>query len=299
MVPTGKAIEESVEFAYEVYNRVFGKISKLLGSEVLLHFELERQSEGTMISEFTEFSYGFSLTQELMQSGGASGYWAPYFPSLIKEGKAGGGYDVRIDRGRFLYLQFKLSEYMVGGPRGAGQEDVIALPYYRFWVTPRWLSKQHKMLVGLDQKGAEVYYAAPIFHTEDSLNSAFNSRTVANNSAFFSPADIGYLQDDEWHCMVFRSDVPPGYFCSEPRETRRHTWEGLKEKMHRTEPCLISEMATWLKELLNENQVNGLDSLLSVQVPEEEPLHSLAFIARASRLSLHAEVFFMPELKEA
>lgn len=252
-----------------------------------------------MMSEFTEFSYGFSLTQELMQLGGPSGYAAPYFPSLIEEGRTGGGYDVRIDRGRFLYLQFKLSEYMVGGPRGAGQQDVIALPYYRFWITPRLQSKQHKMLVELDQKGAEVYYAAPIFHTEDSLKAAFNSRTVADTSAFFSPADIGFLQDDDWHCMVFRSDVPPGFFCSTPNELERHTWKGLIEKLRHAETCLISEMAGWLNELLANNGVTGLDSFQIAHLSGEEPLDSLAFIALASRLFLHAEVFFMPERKEA
>jgi hypothetical protein len=252
-----------------------------------------------MISEFTEFSYGFALTQELVQSGGPFGYWAPYFPSLIVEGKSGGGYDVRIDRGKFLYLQFKLSEYMVGGPRGAGQEDIIDLPYYRFWITPRQRSLQHKMLVQLEEKGAEVYYAAPIFHTEESLNSAFNSRTVADSSAFFSPAEIDYLQDDGSHCMVFRSDVQLGYFCSTPTETRRHTWKTIRATMHNAESLLISDMVAWLKEVLAENRVGGVDSLQSGHPLEEDSLRSLALIALASRIFLHADVFFLPEPKEA
>jgi hypothetical protein len=49
-----------------------------------------------MDSEFTEFSYEFALTSELTQPGVPPGQWAPYFPSLIEEGKSGGGYDVRI-----------------------------------------------------------------------------------------------------------------------------------------------------------------------------------------------------------
>jgi len=38
---------------------------------------------------------------------------APIFPSLIEEGKAGGGYDVKLDWPFApLYLQFKRSECM-------------------------------------------------------------------------------------------------------------------------------------------------------------------------------------------
>lgn len=84
-----------------------------------------------MISKFTEFSYGFALTQELIQSGGPYGYWTPYFPSFIKEGKSGEGYDVRIDRGKFLYLQFKLSEYMIGGPLVPGRRTFKLRRYQR------------------------------------------------------------------------------------------------------------------------------------------------------------------------
>jgi hypothetical protein len=250
-----------------------------------------------MISEFTEFSYGFALTRELTPSGGPSGGSAPYFPSLITEGRSGGGYDVRIDRGKFLYLQFKLSEYMIGGPRGAGQEGVLDLPYYRFWITPRQRSRQHKMLVDLERKGAEVYYAAPIFHTEESLNSAFNSGTVADDSAFFSPVEIGELQDDDSHCMVFRSDVPPGYFCSTPKKIRRRSWKTIKSAMQDARPRLISEMATWLKEVLSEREVSSLESLQSGHRLENDASGSLAFIALASRVFLHAEVFFLPELE--
>lgn len=251
-----------------------------------------------MDSEFTEFSYGFALTQELMPSGGPFGYWAPEFPSLLEEGKVGGGYDVRIDRGRFLYLQFKLSEYMIGGPRRAGQDDVIATPYYRFWITPRWHSDQHKMLVALETKGSEVYYAAPMFHTGESLNSAFNSGTVADDSAFFSPREIDYLQDDETHCMVYRSDVAPGYFCSKPIELKRYSWRTLKAKLRRTKPYPISEMATRLEEMLIESKVK-VEPVRNRRSSHQEPLRSLAFIARASRVFLKAEVFFLPEPKES
>jgi len=64
-----------------------------------------------MVPEISEFSYGFALTNELVGWGSLNS--APIFPSLIEEGKAGGGYDVYLDRSGFpLYLQFKRAECM-------------------------------------------------------------------------------------------------------------------------------------------------------------------------------------------
>ena len=64
-----------------------------------------------MTPEISEFSYGFALTNELV--GWAPLAAAPIFPSLLEEGKAGGGYDVHLDApGTPLYLQFKRSDCM-------------------------------------------------------------------------------------------------------------------------------------------------------------------------------------------
>jgi hypothetical protein len=76
-----------------------------------------------MISEFTEFSYGFAITHELVLQNSGSVFAAPEFPSLIREGQVGGGYDVRLDFGNWLFLQFKLSEYMQGGALGTKQRN--------------------------------------------------------------------------------------------------------------------------------------------------------------------------------
>lgn len=67
-----------------------------------------------MKAQFSEFSYGFTLTHELAKLSRNKLRAAPEFPSLLEEGKAGGGYDVRLTYGRPLLLQFKLSEFMKG-----------------------------------------------------------------------------------------------------------------------------------------------------------------------------------------
>ena len=74
-----------------------------------------------MDSEFTEFSYGFAVTHELVLQGSGNIFAAPEFPSLIREGQVGGGYDVKLNFGTFLFLQFKLSEFMRGVQSGQSE----------------------------------------------------------------------------------------------------------------------------------------------------------------------------------
>jgi hypothetical protein len=100
-----------------------------------------------MKSRFSEFSYGFAITNELV--GLTSLRAAPIFPSLIEEGKQGIGYDVMLDApGIPLYLQFKRSDLMV---RGTAREKRAAIangqwldvPFHRFPITPVQESSQH------------------------------------------------------------------------------------------------------------------------------------------------------------
>ena len=47
-----------------------------------------------MRSQISEFSYGYALTEKLVNRTGDLIGAAPLFPSLREEGKAGNGYDV-------------------------------------------------------------------------------------------------------------------------------------------------------------------------------------------------------------
>lgn len=63
-----------------------------------------------MDPDFSEFSYGYCVTDDLINGRGMAVKAAPVFPSLIQEGKKDGGYDVRLERpGLPLFLQFKLA----------------------------------------------------------------------------------------------------------------------------------------------------------------------------------------------
>jgi hypothetical protein len=170
-----------------------------------------------MTPDISEFSYGFALTQELIAMAGEPLRAAPIFPSLIEEGKAGGGYDVQLDLPGFpLFLQFKRSDCMV---RNSAMETAppygFVPPFYRMRITERSRSAQHDMLVDLDDGQNQVFYAAPLFHTVQELNAAYLARQVAQRSFYIRPSEIGKLDNDRHHVAF---DGTRRWLFSEPRE---------------------------------------------------------------------------------
>ncbi|HET9640338.1 MAG TPA: hypothetical protein VFP12_14155 [Allosphingosinicella sp.] len=168
-----------------------------------------------MRSLISEFSYGFALTHELVQAMGTLSA-APVFPSLIDEGAAGGGYDVKLEQpGLPLFIQFKRSECIIltSGREIKNGAD-LATPYYRFPVTASADSEQHKMLLEWDVAPNEVFYAAPMFHTKPEFDGAYLGGEVRQRSFFVRPRVIGRFADDKTHHVSF--DGNKCYKMSEP-----------------------------------------------------------------------------------
>ncbi len=208
-----------------------------------------------MQPEISEFSYGFALTNEVV--GWVELFAAPIFPSLVEEGKAGGGYDVKLDQpGAPLYLQFKRSECMVTrrakefkSVKSQGHE--LHVPFYRFPITEAKKSDQHELLLALDQvPDNHVYYAAPRFHRLREINDAWTSSEVASRSIFIAPRDIGPL-DDGNHRIAF--DSTDTWLCSDPQsvaafnsrevlERIRATLKEEKRPLRQRLPNLVAEL---------------------------------------------------------
>jgi hypothetical protein len=122
----------------------------------------------------SEFSYGYALTEQLTRSGSETLIAAPIFPSLFAEGQPDAGYDVQIPFPVApLFLQFKLSHRMQR--RSAAEYGLFNGPYYRMHIRPSRFSSQHAALLKLEQRGENVFYAAPHFHTTPELNVAYLS----------------------------------------------------------------------------------------------------------------------------
>jgi hypothetical protein len=205
-----------------------------------------------LIPEISEFSYGFALTNEIVGWSGLTS--APIFPSLIEEGKKGGGYDVKLDQpGAPLYLQFKRADYMTRKSAGEIKHHglPLTLPFYRFPITQRNKSFQHTSLVELDDGTNLVFYAAPRFHMLSEINDAWQAKDVAARSIFVAPTAIGLIHDNEKHHVSY--DSSRSYFCSEPEEIEPISANALRsrilEHLSKDSRPLREQMPDWLQNI--------------------------------------------------
>jgi hypothetical protein len=183
----------------------------------------------SMTPEISEFSYGFALTNEIV--GWASLKAAPIFPSLIEEGKKGGGYDVKLDTpGVPLYLQFKRADCMTRRSAREISKDKtpLSVPFYRFAITQTGKSDQHALLLELDDGSNEVFYAAPRFHELAEINQAWSASQVAGRSIFVRPAAIGPLDTNSHHIAYDRHRA---YLCSKPKPLEFVAAANLAERL--------------------------------------------------------------------
>src|SRR6266540_1930386 len=155
-----------------------------------------------MDPEISEFSYGFALTRELIATLGLEHAGAPEFATQYAEGKAGGGWDLKLPA-LPIYLQFKRSYPMVS--RRAGESKLFAtLPFFRMHFHPRDDSDQHQLLLDLEDRGNLVLYAAPGFSKSSELSDAYSRDRMADSSIFLKPSATGPLPDDERHWVAFQ-----------------------------------------------------------------------------------------------
>lgn len=180
-----------------------------------------------MDSDFSEFSYGYAVTEEIVRHLKAHIISTPEFPSLYEEGTKG-GYDVKIPaRGKPVFLQFKLSEYLGRTNSKEYKDSILSIPYYRMHLRALRYSEQHNLLMDLENSGESVFYIAPEFHLLTELNDFYLRNVVVNNSAAFSPLNIGPLPDDGPHYVVFERESVVGFLRSD--DTKRVSKISLKE----------------------------------------------------------------------
>lgn len=239
-----------------------------------------------MTPDISEFSYGFALTHELIGSIRSPLRAAPVFPSLIEEGRPGGGYDVHLDWPGFpMFLQFKRSDYMTRRNAREIQDGIpLNLPFYRIRIAERHRSAQHDLLLALDTGVNEVFYAAPRFHRLRELDAEYAASNVADRSLFIRPRDIGLL-DDQPHSVAF--DDRRVYLRSEPREMSflggEGFWSALEERLTTDKRPLrdgvLKEALVTIEKALNETGLPTRvrrDPGMRSKTPESHQLRKLA-----------------------
>ena len=175
-----------------------------------------------MKPNISEFSYGYALTEELVKGIGSKITSAPVFPSLYQEGKKGGGWDLKLEKGGIpLFIQFKLSHYLKNANAKELKSGHFSSPYYRMHIRPINHSKQHELLLELERSGNEVYYSAPAFHEPKELDDAYLKNKVKDRSIWIKPTDISDITDTKEHYVAFQ--LPNTcYFCSTPKSIERN-----------------------------------------------------------------------------
>ena len=186
--------------------------------------------------QFSELSYGYCLTEDLIVGQGTPLTAAPLFPSLIEEGQPGVGYDVRFDRpGTPLFLQFKPVHQMVRGTANEARRGHFQPPFYRMHLRSRRISDQHQSLLSLEQAGNDVFYVAPGFHTTMELNTTYAQRRVWDRSFRINPTLIGPLPNDRPQHVTFQQ--PSGtwrFYSDEPsKEGRAPMTEEIASSLQR------------------------------------------------------------------
>jgi len=179
---------------------------------------------------YTEFSFGYASTENLIRSSAVAPVGAPVFPNLIQEGTS--GYDIRINfPGVPLFFQYKLPELMKKGTAfeiANGHCPALSIPFFRIAMMRRDVSRQHELLIKLEARyPSNVFYATPCIASVDDFDKAYNGAAVARQSVFFSPTDIGPLPDDKAHSIAYKSGLPNGYFCSEPKPIKARSFDEL------------------------------------------------------------------------
>jgi len=246
------------------------------------------------LCQFSEFSFGYCLTEDLAIWQGSTLTAAPVLPSLLQEGQAGFGYDLLLQRpGAPLFLQFKLVEQMVKRSAKEAKQNHFVPPFYRTYLRSQKVSDQHQSLISLDQGGNDVFYVAPCFHTTSDLNDAYFNHQVWNRSFRIRPSQIGPLPDDKYHHVTFQQPTGQWRFYSETpsREGRAQGSEEIAtallqridQRGRRNLRDQLPELDNTLLSIVRDrnsqrNEVERID--VEKLAAEVDPLRRVAYIAR-------------------
>jgi len=254
---------------------------------------------------FSEFSYGYAITEELATGILGTIHGHPIFPSLKQEGQIGGGYDVKFPLyGSALYLQFKRSHFM----KRVYCENFYLFhnAYYRMYLMRSKYSIQHELLIHLELSGNDVFYIAPEFYTDDELTEFYTNKTVYVHSAMFSPSDVGHLPNDDSHYVAFDHDMN-AYLCSkEPKrlekmikgqDFQKFYSTGFKNKRKPIDSAFFDKLTENTIDVIERShiQTNFIKNIRSIRKDTDTLEDKARFAALLSRAYFDVELFIVDE----
>jgi hypothetical protein len=221
-------------------------------------------------AQFSEFSYGFAITDNFLHSGVPHTGEAPTFPSLM--------------------LVSRRSEQMPPG---------FWPPYLRMHLRTK-RPNQHRLLLNWEERGHLVYYTTPDFWRTGDLDQNFSNRAVHNKSWYVKPSQIGPL-DERAHHLAYEEKKNEFWLCSQPVRLNGHFGSGdfSREVQSAVERARPQSALSFLHRLASD-----IADLTRTRVPElphptEEEIHAQNFDAKelsaeeAERRRRHIEARFV------
>ena len=203
-----------------------------------------------MKANFSESSFGFAYTHELLS------FWenhivkAAYIPSTRKEGMKGGGYDVKLTTMGFIYCaQFKRSEHI--DSENGNEVKHIGRPYRRFEIAGinKRGFEQHEGLLALEKKGVLVEYVVPKFIERDFLDHFFLKKELKRKVFRLKPSVVKSFQDTNKHMIVSNPSWTHVRRCSSPVTLRSpYDWGEITENGFSDAPQSEKNIGDQLKD---------------------------------------------------
>lgn len=195
-------------------------------------------------ADFTELSYSFAFTENLMRMHSPFGAVYPWFLFPFKEAILGPDMAIPLYHNgwNICFFQFKRPEWV--DSKHAKEYKMcngkLSHKYFRFKLYRKNnLYKQQIALAKLDKKMKKkkintikkcVFYAAPEFILYSDISRHFFSGKVVDNSALFSATDIRKakkLSGNIQHSVAYEANLHHGYLCSEPVKIKKQSLERI------------------------------------------------------------------------
>ena len=143
--------------------------------------------------DYTEFSFGYAFTENLIRSSPKAPNGAPVFPNLVQEATL--GYDVNINLpGLPFFFQYKLPELMkrnTAAEISTHKLSNLSIPFFRMPLMRRDLSQQHQRLIEWEKKfPGTVLYATPCLHSLEEFNLEYENSVREDSLSSFVQLSI-------------------------------------------------------------------------------------------------------------
>lgn len=232
-----------------------------------------------MIPGFSERTFEFCYNAEYCQNSAGLLATHPHIPSQRQEKAL--GYDVKFEftKGHYmrsLYLQHKVSFYAeVRAGRNADFYAAHNGPYFRFSVD----NDQHNVLYDLSMSKGNVFYCAPRFYRRSELEHHFRNSSVAPNTIWLDPLDVGKINDNLRHNITYGPHAQNPTLHSDPRKFKR-SYGGGEEDVPEFRRQLITE--DYVQGLAEELLQRTIDSKFRGFVPKDlwrrHPVEQVQFL---------------------